>query len=714
MASMAASSAGVILGTAAYMSPEQARGKSVDKRADIWAFGVVLYEMLTGQRPFPGEDLTDTLASVVKLAPNWDAIGADVPPKVRQVLRVCLQKDPRQRIQAIGDVRLALDGAFETFAPPARTPSASRTRERIAWVSLSIVALIAAGLGVRALRPVSPPPEMRVEINTAPTFSPTSLAISPDGQKIVFAAEYQGRSQLWLRNLDSVVARPLPGTGNPYGGNPPFWSPDNRSIGFFADGKLKRIDVDSGSVQVLTSAPNPRGGTWSQDGTILFVPVAPGVIYQIPASGGKPTPVTQLEQPQAYHMWPQFLPDGRHFIYYVLGTDEIRGIYVHSVGGSKSTRLFDADSCAFYTASGQLLFLQKEMLLAQNFDAERLTLNGNPFPTGVHVRATQNLPALSTSLAGPIMYRGNEAATESMPRFGWFDRTGKEVGNLSDLLTGSSHWSLSPDGKNFAQERNTNGNTDIWRTDIARGVRNQFTSDPVPDTFPVWSPNGDRIAFTSNRKSIYYDLYQGLADKPGSEELLLATSENKIATDWSADGRFLLYRNFNLDSGYDIWALPLDGNGKKTGEPLSIVRTPSDERDGQFSPDGNWIAYQSNDTGAYEIYVQPFPGPGPRYQVSKGGGSQARWNRNAKELFYVAPDSRLMSVSTRLDSGGQHVEAGTPVPLFLTTMRGPEVQSPNRQQYAVSSDGLRFLMRADPVAPNTVPLTLILNWKARQ
>jgi serine/threonine protein kinase len=710
---------GMILGTAAYMPPEQAKGHETDRTSDVWSFGCVLYEMLVGRPVFEGATVSETLAEVLKGEPGFGLLPGDTPEGIRRLLRRCLQRDQKIRLRDIGDARIEIGEAQSAPVPgrvvlQAPNPPASRMKERILWISLAVFALIAVTLGVRALHPVPPSPEMRVEINTAPTFSPTSLAISPDGQKIAFAAQYQGRSQLWLRSLDSVVARPLAGTGNPYGANPPFWSPDNRSIGFFADGKLKRIDIDSGSVKVLANAPNPRGGTWSQDGTILFAPVSPGVISQISASGGKQMDVTQLEGPQAYDQWPQFLPDGRHFIYYVFGADDIRGVYLRSLGASKSVRLFDADSAAVYASSGHLLFVQKGMLLAQGFDADRQAPNGNPFPVGEQVSFTStNIVAVSASPAGPIVYRGNQAAPSTSSQFGWFDRTGKLVGNLSDLLTGNSHWSLSPDGRNFAQERSTNGNNDIWRIDLARGVRNQFTSDPAPDTFPVWSPKGDRIAFTSNRKSAVYDLYQGLADKPGSEELLLATSENKIATDWSADGRYLLYRNFNQDSGYDIWALPLDGNGKRNGEPLPIVRTPADERDGQFSPDGKWIAYQSNDTGAYEVYVQPFPGPGPQYQVSKGGGAQARWNWNGKELFYVAPDGKLMSVSMRLDSSGLHVEAGVPVPLFLTTMRGPEVQSPNRQQYAVASDGQRFLMRSEAISPNTLPLTLILNWKAK-
>jgi len=297
-----------------------------------------------------------------------------------------------------------------------------------------------------------------------------------------------------------------------------------------------------------------------------------------------------------------------------------------------------------------------------------------------------------------------------MPYFAWFDRKGNEIERI-DAFGANTHWALSRDSNSFAQERViTFYAPDIWRIDFKRGIRSQITNAPGADTFPVWSHDGQRIAFTSNRLGAAFDLYVGLVDNLAGEELLLSSSENKIATDWSADGDYLLYRNLSADSGYDIWALPLDAKGKKNGEPIAVARTDADERDGQFSRDGKWVAYQSNETGSFEIYVQPFPGPGTKYQVSQGGGSQVRWNGNGKELFYVGPDARLMSVRIRLDS---RIEHDTPDPLFRTSLRGAAVQSTDRQQYAISSDGLHILMRGDAPEPNLLPLTLILNWKSK-
>jgi len=707
---------GMVLGTPRYMPPEQAKGRETDRTADIWAFGCVLYEMLTGLPAFEGETISEIFAEVLKSEPKWDRLPAETPQGIRRLLLRCLRKDRRERLRDIGDARIEITDAQNAPAldsAAAAAPPASRLKERIAWAALALVSLVAGITGVRYLKPPEAAREMFVDIATGPSYTASSMAISPNGEKIAYVAEFQGHSQLWVRSLDSSEAKPLAGTNL---ATFPFWSPDSRSIGFFADAKLKKIDIERTTVQVLANAVNARGGTWNKNDVIVFAPQSPGVLYRVSAAGGKPEAVTQIDQTQALymlHVFPEFLPDGDHFLYYVGGSPQAQGIYVSSLSAPKPLKLLEADSAASYAASGHLLFLQKGVLVAQAFDPNELKVSGTPIPVANGVISNQAHPAVSTSATGAIVYHTYPppAADPGPAHSAWFDRNGKELAPVPGGVTG--HWHLALDDKSFVTERTTNGNIDIWRIDVGRGVLSQVTMDPAADTFPTWSPDGEHVIFTSNRKGITYDLYVGSVNKPGGEELLLASSENKIATDWSLDGNYVLYRNLSPDTGYDLWALPVDKEGKKRGEPQLVARTPGDERDGQFSPDGKWVAYQSNESGSFEIYVQPFPGPGPKFVVSRGGGAQVRWNRNGRELFYIAPDARLMSVSMKLDAASKTYDGGTPTPLFLTSLRGGEVQTPNRQQYAISADGMRVFGRAGGQTPNTVPLTLLLNWKPK-
>jgi len=702
---IAMSMPGMILGTPAYMAPEQAKGEETNRTSDIWSFGCVLYEMLTGHPVFEGATRSEILADVLKAEPDWQRLPAETPESIRRLLKRCLRKDPKTRLRDIGDARIEIAEALNwpaSEAPAVLVAPASRLKERFAWLLLAIVTLIAGGGAVRFLNGPAPTEETRVDIATTPTFQSTMTAISPDGRKLAYVAESEGHSQLWVRKLDSTSAKPLRGTN--YAAYP-FWSPDSRTLGFFADAKLKKIDTETSQIQILASAVNARGGSWNKNNVILFSPVS-ALIYRIPDSGGKSEPVTRGDQAlPPPHVFPHFLPDGQHFLFYAGNA-----VYASSLDDRKPMRLVDAEGPAEFASSGHLLFVQKGMVLAQAFDPVRLTLSGTAFPVAEQ-GPSGPLPIVSVSAAGPIVFRQLQPRAASMPYFAWFDRKGNEIERI-DAFGANTHWALSRDSNSFAQERViTFYAPDIWRIDFMRGIRSQITNAPSADTFPVWSHDGQRVAFTSNRLGANFDLYVGLVDNLAGEELLLSSSENKIATDWSADGDYLLYRNLSADSGYDVWALPLDAKGKKNGEPIAVARTDADERDGQFSGDGKWVAYQSNETGSFEIYVQPFPGPGTKYQVSQGGGgSQVRWNGNGKELFYVGPDARLMSVPIRLDS---MIEHDTPVPLFRTSLRGAAVQSTDRQQYAISSDGMRILMRADAPEPNALPLTLILNWKSK-
>jgi serine/threonine protein kinase len=706
---------GVILGTAAYMSPEQARGKPVDKRTDIWAFGCVLYEMLTGRAAFTGDTVSDTIATILDREPDWQALPTTTPTSARQLLKRCLEKDPKRRLHDIADARIELD---DTLSLPAIPPeitlaTASQSGRRWMWAAASFV-LVAIAIGFWPRMGSDPPstaPEMRVEITTPPTTDPVSLAISPDAQMLTFVANADGQPRLWLRSLEAVSARPLAGTD---GAAFPFWSPDSRSIGFFAEDELRRIDIASGTTQTLANTHIARGGTWNRDGVILFAPGTFGPIYRVSDTGSEPVAVTHLANPPQTgqgHRFPQFLPDGRHFLFYALGSPEYRGVYVASLDGSVTRRLVDADAIAVM-ASGHLLFVRQGALFAQNFDQERLELTGNPFPVAQDIAFDRAVPlaALSSSGTGPFAYRTGTASGRR--QFVWFDRSGKEMGKVGDPdIAIPNNPELSPDGRHVALNRAVDGTVKVWLLEMSRGVLTPFSFEsPNPSGFPVWSPEGRRLVFSVNVGGIL-DLYEKPASGVGTEALLLKTTQGKVALDWSPDGRFLLYHSVDdsLNNG-DLWVLPLEGDRK----PFPIAQTSFDERWGQFSPDGQWIAYESNESGRFEVYVQPFREPVGKRRMSINGGAQVRWRRDGKELFYVGLDGRLMAVSFQPGSDRKAVETAIPVPLFVPRIAGGVAQGGLRQQYVVSRDGQRFLINTPVVEEAVSPITLVLNWKVRQ
>jgi eukaryotic-like serine/threonine-protein kinase len=659
--SMAATNAGMILGTAAYMSPEQAKGRAVDKRTDIFAFGCVLYEMLTGRPAFEGDDVTEILGRVVTAEPDWSRLPAAVPNRIRELLRFCLQKDAKKRRHDVADVRLDIEQASgePVTARPASAPARS---SRLTWVALTPAVIIIVALAIPAARYLreTSPLETRVDIVTPATTDPISFALSPDGRQIVFVASADGASRLWLRPLDKVTAQPLAGTE---GASFPFWSPDSRSVGFFADGKLKRVDLAGGSPQTITNAPN-RGGAWSPDGVILFTPTTASPLFRIPASGGDAVSVTTLEK-QTTHRFPQFLPGGRQFLFYAVGAPETSGIYLGSLDGQDTKRLTAADAAGVYDLAGWLLFIRGGTLLAQNLDLTRRELTGDPVTVAdpVAIDGTAVASAVSVSAAGLVAYRSGGANRRQLT---WFDRTGEGLGTVDapdeNSLT-APH--LSPDGRRVAVHRTVQGNQDIWLLDADRTTR--LTFDASSEQFPIWSPDGSRIAFRSNRKG-HYDLYQKPSSGAGSEELLVESAQEKNASDWSADGRFVLYHSIDPQTSRDIWVLPLEGNRK----PFVFLKTNFDERDGQFSADGRWVAYMSNESGRYEIYVRPFPGPsspsgadgrgGGQWQVSTAGGMYPRWGPGGKELDYIAPDGTLMAAPIAVN--GVNLEPGRPVRCF--------------------------------------------------
>jgi Tol biopolymer transport system component len=595
---------------------------------------------------------------------------------------------------------------FDYRSPAEQTSAPLRAPYRREWWAATLVAAFCAGAVVSwwLSRPSTPPPaEMRLEITTPPTTDPVSQAISPDGSQLVFVASAGGTPRLWLRPLTgtSTTSIPLEGTEH---ASLPFWSPDSRSIGFFADARVKRIDIDSGRIEELASASVPGGGTWNDDGLIIYAACIDCSIRRVLANGSQPGPimeVTTLAPGQIGHRAPHFLPAGRHFIYYVTGSADVRGIHVGDLDGTLAQRLFDADTPAVY-AAGHLLYVHQGTLFARRFDPERLTLDGDPATVAKNVTSgtRAEIAALSASAAGPIAYRTGSPGGKR--QFVWFDRAGRELRRVGTPHSfGPSYLSMEPGGRRLAVQRTDGGNTDVWLVDLERGNASPFTTDPEPDIAPLFSPDGERIVYSSGRTQ--FNLYERPIGGTVAMDLLVSVDGAKSATDWSSDGRFLLFRSLSRGSIYDIWALPMSGERK----PFAVVRTMSDERDAQFSPNGKWIAYQSNQSGRFEIYLQPFPDGGERIPISTNGGAQVRWRGDGRELFYLALDGRLTAVPISFPSGGGPPEAGAPVPLFAPAVSS--LRDAARHQYVVSEVGQRFLFDT-LVEEAASPVVLLLNW----
>jgi Tol biopolymer transport system component len=694
------SMAGMIIGTAAYMSPEQARGMTVDHRTDIFAFGSVFYEMLTGRQGFQGGTVSDILASVLKVDPDWSRLPSETPVSIRRLLARCLKKEPSRRLQSIGDARIEIE---ETRTAPDTTEQASVRQGRALrlWISALAVLLAAAVvLGTLYLRPAAAAPEIRTEIVTPATSTSdgVSFALSPDGRRIVFLGSEDGQPRLWVRALDSVTVQPLPGTE---GARLPFWSPDSRSVGFFAAGKLKRIDLKGGVPQILADATPGFGGSWNKDGVILFAPINPGPLFRVTASGGEAQPLTKPAQGMT-HRPSQFLPDGRQFIFFAAGREEAQGIYIGSVGSSETRRLTAADSNPAYMPQGSLLYVRQRTLVARRFDAARRELQGDGVTVADDVYAHPLIPAaFSVSETGLVAYRTGSPRSQLK----WFNRAGNDLGAFGPPDENDPQSpQLSPDGHRVALTRTVRGNVDIYILDST--VTSRFTVEPGQDQYSVWSPDGNWIAFGSSRKN-WNDLYRNPSNGAGVEELILESPLQKNLDDWSPDGRYILYNAQDPKSGRDLWVVPLDENGKP-GEPFVFLKTEFQEHRGQFSPDGHWVVYVSDKSGQPDIWIRPFPpGSGGEWQISSTGGIQPRWRPDGKELYYMAPDGKLMAVS--MTAKPDAIEHGPAIPLFPTrTPFGPSYAY-IRPQYAVAPDG-RFLVLTTEES-STSHITLLQNWK---
>jgi len=701
--SLRATEAGVLVGTAAYMSPEQARGQPVDKRTDVWAFGCVLYEMLTGSRAFPGATLADTLAGIIGREPDWSALPPVTPPAVRRLLHRCLEKDPQRRLHDIADARIEIEEPGEAATATGHAATRQWTARQVSIAS-SLGALAAVSSIVLAIyvfyfheRAPALAPPTRLSVFTPGTITPQlSATISPDGRQLAFVStDASGQSMLWVRPLDALDARVLPGTEN---AAHPFWSPDGRYLGFQAAGKVKTVEATGGPVHVLADAALYRtGATWSRDGRILFLS-RPGGLGTVSPQGGR---VSQL---QVEGLWPYFLPDGRHFLYFVGSPAEHRGVWVGSIDSNATKQLLTTDVKAMYAPPGYLLFVRGEALMAQPFDAERLELTGEPsvIADGVWVAAPAGQASFSVSHSGVLAYVN---ASLFNIQLSWLDRAGRQVATVGQPDRWAITPELSPDGKHIAIARGPFGNRHIWVVDAADGTATRITFGPIFDDMPIWSGDGTQVAFESGRADGGSRLFAKKVSGTGSEELLFDSPTSAKIQDWSSDGQFLVYAAQGRQSPSDLWLLPLAGNHR----PSPFLQTPFIKTQAQISPDGRWIAYTSNESGTDEVYIQSFPTAGNKHQASTSGGVQPRWRKDGRELFYLASDQRLMSVPVKLDAA---FEAERPVPLFRTRLIPQGSQSLGLPTaYDVSPDGQRFVVTIPPedLGP---PITVVLNWIA--
>jgi Tol biopolymer transport system component len=691
-----ATQAGAILGTAPYMSPEQARGHTVDERADIWAFGVVLYEMLTGRRPFPGETSTDVLTSVVKDEPNLDT----VPLRVRRLLRACLQKDPRRRLQHIGDARLLLEDDRDT---------ASRGHPLLWLVGIAtMVAIAALWLPWRASAPAQPLVRFQIPAPLDVQRPAGMFSLSPDGRLLAFATQASGSpARIWVRPLESLEARPLPGSERP-GGQPPFfWSPDSRYIVFDGGGKLKKIDVSGGApVQTLCDLPGMAlGGSWSGD--VILIGSASGGLMRIPPDGGPPVPVTALDpgRKELLHAFPVFLSDRRHFLYLNATEDPNNaGTLIGSLDippdQQPRRRLLPGPLSATWIP-GQVLFLREGVLYAQGFDESRLELVGASARIAASVGVYFGFPYFSVSRNAVLVYR--PAATEDL-QLTWFDRQGKPTGTAGPPGL-YNHVSVAPDGSRVIvsrQDAQTSVKWDLWLWDSKRGANRRLTFDAGRPDHPVLSPDQSLIAYSSLARGSAAITIRRF-DGSSQEEITGGPGSTWRPTCWSHDGRFLLFTSTSA-LGSDVWLLP----HSPTAQPVRIIGGPFNKGDAQFSPDLRWIAYTSDESGRAEIYVRPFWRESPAelpheksIMISTNGGAEPRWRADGRELIYVAPDRKLMAVEMK---PGDRFDAGFPKVVF---------QHPPGASYGdMSADAQHFLFELPSSSAEQPPFNVVLNWPA--
>ncbi|HEX3130729.1 MAG TPA: protein kinase [Thermoanaerobaculia bacterium] len=697
---------GVVMGTVGYMAPEQARGLPVDARADLFSLGAILYEMLAGRRAFQGSAAVEVLNAILRQDPPdlQSADGRPIPLAVELVVRHCLEKDREARFQSARDFVFALEAlSGSTSTPGAGAPS---TRRRIAWGVAGLLLVGLLGLGIWLSRmPDGRRAPLQTSILAPPgskLYSFPSAVLSPDGRQVVLVAiGTDSGTRLWIRSLDKDEPRPLDGTT---GAQRPFWSPDGRSIAFFAEGKLKRIPAEGGPVQTLAAAPMGIGGVWGEDGTILFAPSTLSALWRVDAGGGTAVPVTRLDRARrdVSHRWPAFLPGQKRFLVTVQTDGDRSGVYVGTVGSPDLQFLFASSSNVLYAPPGYLLFAREGNLVAQRFDAGSLELSGEPVPLAGGLSIEAGAADFSVAGTGALTYRTTPLVLTQLL---WFDRTGQRLGTLGE----PGYWSsprISPDGRQVAVtsfDPQTQAFS-IWLVDVAGGRARPFAkSDPGSYFFAVWSPDQSRLALAVERGGAA-DLYAKGVDG-GAERALRISGSFKFPTDWSSDGRLLLYTATDSTGGWNVEALPLAG-----GPPLSILNSPFTEYGAQLSPDRRWLAYVSDANGRLEVYVRPFARPGADRLVSSEGGFGPRWRRDGRELFYTAQDGRLMAVPMGSPLESKTLDPGPARGLFDARLG---VLPYDLAEYDVAADGQRFLVNQSVGRPWPEVVSLLLDWTAK-
>jgi serine/threonine protein kinase len=709
--SVAATQAGVLLGTAAYMAPEQARGQTVDRRVDIWAFGCVLYEMLVGRQPFPGATLTDVLAAIVSREPDWDALPADTPPRLVALIRRCLRKDSRDRLRDIGDARVEIEELQQAPLHSVAAVKAPATQSTArSWSLPATAGLLIGGLAVAAassLWPVAPTSSPVSTHLVAPLPEKTGIdlgrgsavALSPDGRTVIFVGNSGGLSWLFVRPLDRADSNPLTGTE---GATNPFFSPDGKWVGFFAGGKLKKVSLSGGQPVTICDAPGSRGEAWAPDDTIFFTPQSGSALWRVPAGGGKPEEATKREAGELSHRWPQVLPGGKAVLFTVwndTGYDGAR-IVAHSLVTGRRQVIAERGGYARFVAAepgsnvGYLIYARTSGLLAAPFDAEGLQITGPTVPildgvvTNLSGGAHFSVSNGSLAYVAGGMVEGERTVLQ-------VDRTGT-ARPLATIRGMSLFFSLSPDGKRLARSNPTGPKRDIWIHDLERGTAMPLTHRDN-SSFPIWTGDGKRVAFSSGLPDS--NIFWKAADGSGTDEQLTVSRHTQFANSFSPDGKVLAFVEYS-GSGSDIWIQPLEGDRT----PRPFTQTPFTETEASFSPDGKWLAYHSNESGRFEIYVQAYPAGGRKYQVSTDGGRWAQWARNGREIFYRT-QNRMMTAAVGVErvSGTSDMELQIGKPRLLFEGSYEDI-------YSVTPGGDFVLIRIDSSENAPTRIEVVLDW----